>query len=296
VVRDYLQHALYEADKDPEYVHQLRVGTRRAGAALEIFASCLPEKTHEAARKRLRRLRRAAGAARDWDVFLISLQDWRGGRAEAEQAGLDGLLGYALAQRLVAQAQLAAPGPGQALDFERLMAETVAAVREPRVELGSRALLDLARPLLAGRLRALDEAAAQDLHDYARLHQVRIAGKRLRYAMEVFADCFATPFRERLYPAVEEMQDILGRASDSHVAALRLTELRDRLRKRAPMEWKRLRPGVEALLRHHQRRLPQERRRFLKWWRRWQEAGGEAAFAALLKASGAAAPAAQASG
>ena len=34
VVRDYLQQALHQADKDPEYVHQLRVGTRRAVAAL----------------------------------------------------------------------------------------------------------------------------------------------------------------------------------------------------------------------------------------------------------------------
>src|SRR5215831_7032142 len=70
VVRDWLGLALREPDKDPEHVHQLRVGTRRAGAALEIFAPCLPEKVYDAARRHLRRLRRAAGAARDWDVFL----------------------------------------------------------------------------------------------------------------------------------------------------------------------------------------------------------------------------------
>ena len=49
--------------------HQLRVATRRAGAALEIFRDCLPEKDYQTARKQLRRLRRAAGAARDWDVL-----------------------------------------------------------------------------------------------------------------------------------------------------------------------------------------------------------------------------------
>ena len=140
-------------------------------------------------------------------------------------------------------------------------------------------------PLLTQLLRDLDTAAGQDLDDYAHLHQVRIAGKRLRYAMEVFGECFAPPFREKLYPAVEEMQEILGRANDSHVASLRLAELRDRLRKAAPTAWSRLRPGVEALLRHHQRRVPQERRRFLKWWQRWQDTGGEAALASLLKSS-----------
>src|SRR5712692_8244692 len=69
VVRDYLGLALREADKDPEYVHQLRVGTRRAGAAVEIFSLCLPDRVYTKARKQLRRIRRAAGAARDWDVF-----------------------------------------------------------------------------------------------------------------------------------------------------------------------------------------------------------------------------------
>ena len=86
-----------------------------------------------------------------------------------------------------------------------------------------------------------------------------------------------------MYPAVEEMQDILGLANDSHVAIGRLTALRDRLREQQPSRWKRLRPGIESLLRSHQRRLPQERRRFLKWWRHWQESGLAAACAALAR-------------
>jgi hypothetical protein len=62
VVRDYLRLALREHAKDPEDVHQLRVGTRRAGAALDIFVACLPERAYTRALKQLRRLRRAAGA------------------------------------------------------------------------------------------------------------------------------------------------------------------------------------------------------------------------------------------
>jgi hypothetical protein len=88
--------------------------------------------------------------------------------------------------------------------------------------------------------------------------------------MEVFADCFGPTFRGELYPSVEQVQEILGRANDSHVATGRLTALRERLQRGWPGEWKTLRPGLEGLLRFHQRRLPQERRRFLKWWDRWQ--------------------------
>src|SRR5262249_41947919 len=57
VVRDPLPLVLDQADEDPEHVHQLRVGTRRAGAALEIFAGSLPEKAYRSARKQLRKVR-----------------------------------------------------------------------------------------------------------------------------------------------------------------------------------------------------------------------------------------------
>ncbi len=284
VVRDYLPRALHQPDKDPEHVHQLRVGTRRAGAAADIFALCLPVKAYDKARKGLRKIRRAAGAARDWDVFLMSLSEWPT-RGEAQRPGLDFLGGYAAGQRLAAQEHLRAVCADQPFEFDRLLAETVAAVQMPP-DAEYHVLLDLARPLLAVRLQALDEAAARDLDDYGNLHQVRIAGKRLRYAMEVFAPCFGPAFKEELYPAVEEMQEILGNANDSHVATGRLEALRDKLRLAHPDGAKRFRPGVDALLRHHRSRLPKERRRFLAWWKRWEGSGTEAALGGLLKVSG----------
>jgi hypothetical protein len=82
------------------------------------------------------------------------------------------------------------------------------------------------------------------------------------------------------------MQEILGRANDSHVAEARLLALRERLRRSAPREWKRYQPAVAGLLRFHQRRLPQERRRFLQWWGDWRKSGAEALLA--LTPSGAA--------
>jgi CHAD domain-containing protein len=282
VVRDYLPLALHESAKNPEHVHQLRVGTRRATAALDIFALCLPEKVYKTARKQLRQIRRAAGEARDWDVFLIALTDWAR-RGRKPQPGIDFLMGHVFAQRIAAQGHLEEMNARFPFSFDRLLAETVAAVHRPKANPETRTLLDLARPLLTQRLKELDQAAARDLDDYDNLHQVRIAGKRLRYAMEVFADCFAPPFREELYPAVEEMQEILGNANDSHVARLQLEALRDNARDMLPGQWKRFKPGIEKLIRYHQQRLPEERQRFLEWWERWQKSGTEAALADLLK-------------
>jgi CHAD domain-containing protein len=280
-VGEVLPRAALEADRDPEYVHQLRVATRRADAALRIFAPCLPGKVHKKARSRLRRLRRAAGAARDWDVFLLGITERRVKQPEKDQHGLNFLFGYAYGLRSAAQADLEAAGSEEHQSFDAFLEATTAAVRPTHDLPHDAVLLGLARPLLTARLHELDWTAAGDLQDYAHLHQVRIAGKRLRYAMEVFADCFSPSFREELYPRVEEMQEVLGRANDSHVAEGRLTELRRHLRRAWPAEWKRVQRGVESLLRFHQRRLPQERRRFVQWWEEWSKTGAPALTALL---------------
>jgi CHAD domain-containing protein len=281
VVKDYLPRAALEADRDIEFVHQLRVGTRRADAALRIFELCLPSKVHRKARRRLKQLRRAAGAARDWDVFLTDLLAREGAADAKHRGGIDFLIGYAIGQRDAAHAELEEVYREQGPTFEAFMAHTIDAVRPPQDDAVPAILVDLARPLLFERLKDLEQAALGDLSDYAQLHQVRIAGKRLRYAMEVFADCFDTSFRSALYPRVEQLQEILGRANDSHVALERLTALRERVQKTCASAWPRLKPGVEQLLRSHQRRLPQERRRFLKWWQEWHPLGTEAVMKSL---------------
>src|SRR5262249_22426813 len=184
VVRDYLRLALHEADKDPEHVHQLRVGTRRARAALDIFGCCLPAKAYKAARKRLRSIRRVAGEARDWDVFLTSLTQWCREQTGKRQPGLDGLVGYAVARRETAQVRLEEAGPDYPFSFDRFLAETVAAVHKPH-DSNLRTLLDLARPLLTGLLKELDVAVGRNLGDYHPPHPGRIPGKRLGHAMAV---------------------------------------------------------------------------------------------------------------
>lgn len=270
VVKDGLPRAALEADRDIEHVHQLRVGTRRAAAALRIFADHLPRKVYRRARGRLRSIRRAAGDARDWDVFLDDLRGRISPKARVERPGYDFLVGYAQGQRAVAQEQLVKVFDAEGLGFDALVADLIDSVRAPLDAGADVSLAGLGRNLLADRLKKLECATDKDLSDYANLHQVRIQGKRLRYAMEVFADCFPGEFRELLYPQVEAMQEALGTVNDSHVAAGRLAALRDRMKRVGRAEWQRLQPGVGALLQYHRRRLPQGRRHFLKLWRQWR--------------------------
>ncbi len=282
-VRERLPAAVLQADADIENVHQLRVATRRAAAALRIFATCLPPRLAKQTRKALRGLRRSAGAARDWDVFLEML-DARLGRPDARhRPGLVYLLGYAGAQREIAQQHLQEAYDAKAEAFAEcteLIAKHLDSARPAR-----ETLRDLGAPMMTDLLRELETAARADLQSYESLHQVRILGKKLRYAMEIFESCFAAEFRQRYYPAVVEMQDILGLANDSYTARERLSALRTRVQNAQPKQWPRLHAGIDLLVHFHERRLPQQRAKFEKWWRAWLKSGAEQAFAAMIHAN-----------
>jgi CHAD domain-containing protein len=202
-------------------------------------------------------------------VFLDDLRERRQRQSQGEQPGFDYLAGYALGRRSVEQEHLLSVCMKEGSDFEDFVDLILDEVRSPRGADSDTTLARHAREMLGSRLHKLESATDEDLTDYANLHQVRIQGKRLRYAMEVFADCFPGEFREELYSQVEGMQEALGKANDSHVAVGRLSAQRDQMKRARPAEWKLWQSGVNSLLHFHQRRLPQERRRFLKLWQQW---------------------------
>jgi CHAD domain-containing protein len=279
-VRDRLPDAVFHADDDSENVHQLRVSTRRAGAALRLFAPCLPDRLAKKTRKTLRTLRRSAGEARDWDVFLEMLQARLAKATAKQRRGLDFLLGFAHGQRVLAQDHLRQAYSAKADKFTLHIQEVSQALDDAGH--ANQTLSELAVLMLTQLLHELESAAGADLQEYEALHQVRILGKQLRYAMEVFESCFAAEFRQRYYPAVVEMQDILGLANDSYAACQRLNALRTRLMRTQPKQWPHYQEGMEVLLRFHERRLPQQRRKFEQWWQAWLKSGAEKAFAELI--------------
>lgn len=269
-VHERLAPAVEHADEDVEHVHQLRVSTRRAAAALRIFDTLLPKSACRKVRKRLRSIRQAAGAARDWDVFLEEILARLTQAPRTHRRGLEALLGIGLGERMAAQTVLVEAAQDPHLDLPTLTSETLAALRPHRRDL---TLGELGEALLGQLVEELTQAAEEDLEDYGKLHRVRIVGKRLRYALEVFAACFGDDFRDQCYPAIEKMQDILGQANDSHVALGRLAAIQEVLQARAPERWPRFRPAVTALVKEHQQRLPRQRALFLEWWRDWHDSG-----------------------
>ena len=79
-VRDRIGDTLADARNRRRHIHALRVATRRAAAAADLFATCLPKKVYRQLRDHLRALRRTVGTARDWDVVLSQLGQRAGDR------------------------------------------------------------------------------------------------------------------------------------------------------------------------------------------------------------------------
>ena len=57
-----------------------------------------------------------------------------------------------------------------------------------------------------------------DLSDVERVHDMRVATRRLRAAMEIFAECFPRKEHKRLLREVKQLADVLGERRDRDVA------------------------------------------------------------------------------
>lgn len=273
VVREKLPAAVERASEDVEHVHQLRVGTRRAGAALKLLGDCLPGKVCQAAKKSLRTLRRAAGEARDWDVFILGLAGAKPLATAAGKPAMDFLLGYALNERAKAQALLANAAKEVGPEFEELCSQLAESVDDSGS--GSAALGEYASEQMRVLFAAFNTVVAANPADPEALHQLRIQAKRVRYAMELFAPCFPPSFKDVLYIAVEHLQEILGQLQDAVVGTARLENLRDSVQQIMPAEWKRLRSGINGLLTGMRRKVPSAKKQFQTWRTTWFKLSAE---------------------
>jgi triphosphatase len=215
---------------DVESLHQMRVGLRRLRAALAMFEDLLHAPGDIATE--LDWLMGQLGPARDWDVLLASTL------AQAERAmpsvALLASLKNAVRERVnVLHAQAA--GAVASLRFQKLIAmlthwvdqrgwrESLSPKGERRCK---RRVADFADATLANEQQRLVKRGRQlKGGDAVRLHRMRIACKRTRYATEFFASLYPG---KRIRPMVESLaalQDELGALNDAAVAPGLLGEL-----------------------------------------------------------------------
>lgn len=269
VVREYLPLAVTRASEDAEFVHQLRVGTRRSGAALRVFGAAFPHKHLKALKGALRTLRRAAGDARDWDVFLGALPGTKVFTPTTAKPALDFLLGYAFGQRAAAQARLVAAESIIGAEFRQLSEAFPDRARAPEGDDVPENLGALAVHQLGALLRELTSEAEANPTEPADLHALRITAKRLRYAIELFADCFPPTLRSTIYPAVEHVQELLGEVQDATVGLGRLADIGAQVGSVLPKQMTRVKKGLNALSAELTKKVPVGRQAFAAWRADW---------------------------
>lgn len=260
---NFLGRAVREPASETENVHQLRVFTRRSTAALEIFEPWLPPKRGNKVRKRVSKVRKAAGAARDLDVLRLRLQS-RQEQAPSTTTSL--LLEHVRLRRREAQqpiVELYEHLVARRFDrklrkfIKRIGVSRETADRDQRFD-------DLARHKLAEMVVPYLEAAGAEMNDPEALHAFRIQGKQVRYAMEIFAGAFDTEFRQDLYPLVAMLQDRLGTINDHATAETFYASWREQ--SDAPA----LREALQAGIDEERRALTEARQDFLAWWAPWR--------------------------
>ncbi len=207
-----------------ECVHKARVATRRLREAAPLIVSGARGRKFE---RRMRRLTRALGSVRELDVALVTLDELCAAGAVAV-ASIARLRQEIRLERERVYAHMRAEV--SRIDAERLRRKLVAAARkhQSQVSVRTRDPKRIARARTraarrADRLRAtIGNASTIYLPD--RLHEVRVAVKKLRYALEVARELSGSRAVAQI-GTLKQVQDLLGRMHDLEVLILRVRGL-----------------------------------------------------------------------
>jgi len=210
------------AGEDAEEVHAMRVAARRMRAAWRVFGDGFERDQVRRYRVELRDIGARLGAVRDLDVLIEIAVSYGEHGSHRQRVGLEPLLAAWRAEWQARRVDLL-----EALESERL----VEFVRDYEVFAETPGYAAIAIPphapaLVRNRMPATIWSAYQDVWafdgdlqtaDLATLHQLRIAGKWLRYTLEFVREPLE-PAATALIRPVVALQDHLGTQHDLHVA------------------------------------------------------------------------------
>lgn len=223
-------------------IHDLRVATRRLRSAVRDFRRLIKFKHLRPTMKEIGRLADALGAVRDQDVAIAALERFLGELKDGP--GRDGL------RQLIAERQETRAG---ALKELRSM---VASDAIADLDVRFTAALERATPqadettpgfaaagtgIIAKSYRQLSHLSRGLYAPHRRrpLHRMRIAAKRLRYALELFAVCGG----DEMEAAAREVAEMQTRLGDLHDCDVWIDALGPRLRH---LDQRRALPATEA--------------------------------------------------
>lgn len=254
---------------DVEFVHQLRVSCRQGETALDLFAGVLPRRLHAKWRKRIRRMRRAAGAAREIDVML---EKWKLRQAGHPFRGDASIPDAFQALRDKAQSNLLQVArQNRPRAYQRDLRRLINAIRwrgrgqEPTWNRISRSAGSALYRQLARRAArcSVPVRAADDLTlPYRSLHRLRISGKHLRYALNLFRRNGGWQPDKTIVKLLADVQTRLGEINDHVATVALLSELKMKRRFAVAREY------FESWAEDEQRLADNKVATFQRWWKR----------------------------
>jgi CHAD domain-containing protein len=284
---------------DIEGVHKMRVASRRLRSALRDFQPFLSKPVSA---KRLKDVSRALGAVRDEDVAIEMIEKLSAEADEGGRAGVERLAAERRRRREGVRAALRAAISDGALaelreSFNAQLEEAAAEAAPEAAAEGERAarrrparktrFADIGGRVVRARFRELRESSRSLYRpfDVEPLHDMRIKAKRLRYAIELFTQCWGeavAPFAAE----IAQLQDQLGALHDCDVW---IDDLGARLDGRARAK-KTARASSAAaerraavwLLGHFAEQRNGHYAKALALWEHWEETGFESRLAATI--------------
>jgi CHAD domain-containing protein len=204
---------------DPEGVHDMRVASRRLRGAAKDFAPYLRKRSLNDAMRHIRTLADTLGDVRDQDVAIIGLQKLATTAPTEAASTLEQLIQVRDRNRAAARRYLRKDLSRIALKNKATGFKAAIEAAGPKSKQKSEVTYgEVARLIVGQRLKEveeLSEAFYQPLK-IKPLHKLRIATKRLRYALELFEQCLG-PEAGMFAKKVARLQTSLGELHDCDV-------------------------------------------------------------------------------
>ncbi|MEN4042378.1 MAG: CHAD domain-containing protein [Anaerolineaceae bacterium] len=269
---------------DIENIHRMRVASRRFRSAFPLFASAYKNKHARLWKQEVRSITSSLGSARDADVQIEHLESIFSQLNERRhQPGVKRLLTRLQQQRSEQQHHVLRSldqfeKSGVIEDISKTLAPYAALAMEPFPY--SRNLYQLSQQAIQ-KCQQLLLSYEPYIHQPERvqeLHAMRVAAKKLRYTLEIFAPLYPDPYKKAI-SVVKELQEMLGAIHDMDVWTDLLPRFIEEERLRTiqyynseqPMS--RLRPGLSFLLELHKNERQRLYHDFIERWDRWTQQG-----------------------
>jgi len=238
----------------PNGIHQTRVALRRLRAAFGLFRGAVDGPEVRALAAEAKWLARECAPARDLQVFLTE--------TVSDVPPLVRRIGKRLADVHLQHARAALSGARFAVFEHGLEAFAAASGKDDaRLDVFGRAVLN------ARFAKAIRRGRKIEQFDAERLHRLRIAIKKLRYAAVYFAPAFAPGKAKPYIEATVRLQGALGALNDRAVAAQMLADLATAARPTEDVA-----PPLKALAKQVASGEKRRRRRLERAWKDFRKA------------------------